>query len=318
MGDYKKILEHAPHMRDFRINDMVGFRGDVLCYWPNIESASVSTDAQGFRHSNWRGKTMSVVDCLQEERYGIVLGPSTMFGSGISGNEKTIPSLLAEMLDIPFANASLPGGNSRNLYTLLIGLVAGAKSPPSVVVFSNGGDLSNFCEASQSDAIFGSPNRMQMRSMKPNEASDSEADFSRVLAFSSIWATALKRLCQVYNAGNVMAHQSTFFEKSAATDRERDCALGEASNPIQEKVFANFRTFNAPFFEKRKEIAQGLNMPLAGDGLGDRLSFVDEFHLDEQGTKVLADSIAGQVEIALDRKRKRETKAKKPPTQKKG
>lgn len=313
MGDYKKILEYSPHMQDFRINDMVAFRGDVLCYWPDIETASVTTDTQGFRHSCWRGKTMSVVECLQEKRYGIVLGPSTMFGSGIDGNEKTIPSLLAEMLDFPFANASLPGGNSRNLYTLLIGMVAGAKSPPEVVVFSNGGDLSNFCEARQSDAIFGSPNRIQLRSMRPNESSDSETDFSRVLAFSSIWATALKRVCQFYNAGTVMAHQSTFFEKSAATDRERDCALGEASHPNQEKVFDSFRTFNARFFDKRKEIAERLNMPLAGEGLSDKLSFVDEFHLDEDGARTFAGAIAEKVELALQRREKRiAKKASKP------
>jgi hypothetical protein len=63
-----------------------------------------STDAGGFRHSVFRGETFSVADITRRDRYGLVLGPSSVYGFGLAGNENTMPSRLAEHLGFPFAN----------------------------------------------------------------------------------------------------------------------------------------------------------------------------------------------------------------------
>lgn len=299
MANYKKIAEHYPAISDFRLSDLIGFRGDVLSYWANRKRDSFSTDAQGFRHSTFGGKTLSVVDCTQSERYGIVLGASNIFGIGVAGNENALASLLAERFGFPFANAAMPGGNSRNLHALLIGLIAGARQPPAVIVLSNGGDLANFCEAGMVDPVFGSPNRMQMKSIEFGKLKvDPNAQFDRLSTFSSLWASATATLCRLYKSPLVMTHQSTFFEKRSPTPSEVECGLGKAERPGQKIVFARFKSVNPRFFAKRAEIAKQLGLPLAGVDT-ERLTFVDEFHLDRDGTRTLAKAVGDVIEPLL-------------------
>ena len=146
MANYQKIIELRPEMADFFENRRkIGVRGDVLTYWPNIRCDSFTTDSAGFRHSTFEGKELSLADCLHAGRYGIALGASNLFGFGLAGNENCLPSLLSQRFGFPFANAAMPGANSRNLHSLLVGLIAGAGRPPAVVVHSNGGDLAGFC-----------------------------------------------------------------------------------------------------------------------------------------------------------------------------
>ena len=116
MANREKILELRPELADFRTKLNVTMRGDVLTYFPNKRCASFSTDAGGFRHSVFDGREYSVADCLRSERCGLVLGASNVFGSGVAGNENVMASLLAERFGFPFANAAMPGANSRNLH----------------------------------------------------------------------------------------------------------------------------------------------------------------------------------------------------------
>src|SRR5688572_30020096 len=162
MADYQKIIRHRPEVREFIRNRRWVHRGDVVAYGPNIRCKSFSTDAAGFRHSVFAGKTLSVSDCLDNDRYGIVLGPSNVYGFGLAGNENTMPSLLAERFGFPFANVGLPEGNSRSLFSLLMALTARAPRPPAVVLHLSGGDFTSFCYTSIADAVFGPPNIKQM------------------------------------------------------------------------------------------------------------------------------------------------------------
>ncbi len=98
---------------------------------------------------------------MQSERYCLVLGASNSFG--VAGDENTMASLLSERLGFPFANCAMPGANSRNLNSLLISTIAGAPRPPSIVIFSSGGYLGTFCDASYADPVFGSPSHNQRR-----------------------------------------------------------------------------------------------------------------------------------------------------------
>jgi hypothetical protein len=306
MANYRKIVELRPEMADFfRNRRLIAYRGDVLAYSANIRTESFSTDAAGFRHSRFEGKDWSVADCLQESSYGLVLGASNLFGFGVAGNENSLASLLAERFGFPFANAAMPGGNSRHLHSLLIGLMAAGKRPPSVVVLSNGGDLATFCESSIADPVYGSPNRAQLKSLGQNGArrreNDADRSFPRLLAFSALWTSTIAGLCRARQVPMVLVHQSTFFEKSRPTALEVECGLGQPFHPSQQRQFANHRKFDEPFYTKRKAIADALRIPLAGWGMTEDISFIDEFHCDRDGIKVMAKAVGDEIEASLGR-----------------
>lgn len=301
MGDLNTILKYHPALADFKPAELFRVRGDVLTYCADYQSDSFSTDSWGFRHSTFEGKKVSVADCLTAPRYGLVLGPSSLFGTGVAGDENCMASLLAQRFGFPFANAAMPGGNSRNLNSLLVGHIATAEHRPTAVVLSNGGDLANFCEAGFADPIFGSPNRIQLKAMKEGSAkADRDANFPRMLTFTNIWTTATATLCRAYGIRLVMVHQSTFFEKAKPSKSERESRLGEAQSPGQVRVFATFRKFNQGFFDRRQEIAERLGVPLAGLGLTEKLTFIDEFHVDRAGTQVLAQDVGDKLAPLLD------------------
>ena len=299
MASYEKIVECWPEVADFLENQRkIGLRGDVLTYWPSSSCDSFSTDSAGFRHTTFGGRTYSVADCLASERYGIVLGPSTTFGFGISGNENTGASIGAERFGFPTANASMPGANSRNLHSLLTGLLSGAKRKPAVVSFSCDGDLGGFCSSSLADPIFGSPNISQQQSVqKTADNADPEKNFPSLLAFTTLWTSAIARLCRANGIPLFLLDQTGFFEKAEPTEIERECGLGEVFCAWQEAQFANHRKFNQPFFEHRRKLAQSLGIPLAS-GPGD-VTFIDEFHSDAEGTRRITEAMCDDIEAVL-------------------
>ena len=305
MANYQRIMQLRPEMADFFQNrEQIGYRGDVLAYRAKTSTDSFSIDSSGFRHSMFGGKTFSVAECRQSSRYGIVLGASNLFGFGVAGNENCMPSLLAERFGFPFANAAMPGANSRNLNSLLVGLLASAPKPPAVVIHSSGGDLASFCESSLADPIFGSPNRYQFKSLKDSGLGpDPDQNFPRVLTFTALWTSAMASLCRVYGTDLVLIHQSTFFEKTKPNAFELECALGEPAHPKQERQFANHRKYNEPFYLKRKAIADHLQIPLAGWAMTDQLGFLDEFHCDRDGIRLMSEAVGDKVEPLLQREK---------------
>lgn len=292
MADYQKIIELRPEMADFfESRRKIGLRGDVLTYWPNTRNDSFTTDSAGFRHSRFNGKDLSLSECIHSDRFGIVLGASHLFGFGVAGNENTLPSLLAERFGFPFANAALPGGNSRNLHSLLLGLLSSTRQAPAIVLMANGGDLAGFCESSLADPIFGSPNRSQLKTVQSNaDNADAEKNFPHMLTFSAMWTSAVATLCRRRRIPFVLLHQSTFFEKTKPTKLELECGLGEALHPRQELQFANHRKFNERFYARRKGLAEALGVPLAGAPT-DAIGFIDEFHCDKEGLRVIAEAV---------------------------
>jgi hypothetical protein len=302
MANSKKIVELRPEVADFRTRLSVTLRGDVLSYFPNRRCSSFSTDGAGFRHSVVRGQEHSVADCLRSERWGLVLGASNLFGSGVAGNENIMASLLAERFGFPFANAAMPGANSRNLHSLLISLVARAGRAPAVAAVSTGCDLASFCESSRADATFGSPNRVQLKWQEDGDgasATNPDESFPRMLAFTMLWTNALTAICRGYGIPLVLIHQSTSFEKSKLNPYEKACGLGEPFNPAQERQFENHRKFNQPFYDKRKQIADARKIPLAGWQLKDEISFIDEFHCDRDGIRLMSEAVGNEIEPLL-------------------
>src|SRR5262245_31896911 len=218
-----------PEVREFIRNRRWVHRGDVVTYGPNVRCNSFSTDAAGFRHSMFRGQDMSVRDCLQSERYGLVLGPSSVYGFGLAGNENTMPSLLADRFGFPFANIGLPEGNSRNLYSLLASFIARSNHPPSAVVHISGGDYTNFCYTSVADPVFGSPNLKQMAMVLEERGGRPPADqqIGALLAFTSLWMRAVVELCRLRAVPVILSDDTTFFEKRNPSEIERESELGK-------------------------------------------------------------------------------------------
>ena len=95
----------------------------------------------------------------------------------------------------------------------------------------------------------------------------------------------------MYKVPVVLGYDSTFFDKAAATPVEEGFELGKPARQSQVRQFANHRKFGDAFYGRRRETADQLKVPLAGRGLTDAMTFVDEFHCDANGMLLLADAV---------------------------
>jgi hypothetical protein len=301
MADYQKIIRHRPEVREFIRNRAWVHRGDVVAYGPNIRCASFSTDSAGFRHSVHGGRTLSLNDCLQSARYGLVIGASNVYGFGLAGNEHTMPSLLAERFGFPFANLGLPEGNSRSLFSLLMAITVRAPRLPSVVVHLSGGDFTSFCYTSLADPVFGPPNIKQMKAALEERGGAPPAgqQLPALLAFTGLWIGAIGKLCQERGIPLVLGEDVTFFEKGEASAMDVECGLGVARHPAQARQFATHRKYVMDYRARRIAAAAALGAPLPGPGPGNAIGFIDEFHYDRDGTRELCDHFAGAIEPLL-------------------
>ena len=301
MADYQKIMRLRPEVRDFSRNRRWVHRGDVIFYGANIQCNSFSTDERGFRHSTFEGKTYSVRDCVGSGRYGLVLGPSSVYGFGLAGNENTMPSLLAERFGFPFANIGLPEGNSRNLFSLLNAMVARAPKPPAAVVHISGGDFTSFCYTGIADPIFGPPNLKQVNMVLKERGGRPPAkrEMPQLLAFTSLWIRAVAELCKARKIPLVLADDTTFFEKEKPSHLDVEMALGTPFNPSQRAQFDTHKAFVVDYHTRRKTVAEKLGVPLVGPGKTNDLGFIDEFHYDRDGTRALCDDFAKGLEKLL-------------------
>jgi hypothetical protein len=301
MANYQAIVRLRPEVRDFIRNRRWVHRGDVIAYGPNIECDSFSTDGGGFRHSTLAGTRYALRDCLEQERYGLVLGPSSVYGFGLAGNENTFPSLLAERFGFPFANVGLPEGNSRNLYAMLLAIVARASRAPAAVLHISGGDYTSFCYTGIADPVFGSPNlkQMQMALKERGGRPPGDRQIGPLLAFTSLWIRAVAELCRARKLPLVLADDTTFFEKAEPTQVEIESGLGVPSGAEQDVQFATHRKFAPDYHQRRRTVADRLGVPLAGPGMTNDIGFIDEFHYDRDGTRALVDQYAAALEPLL-------------------
>jgi lysophospholipase L1-like esterase len=291
MANYQAIMRRLPEVRQFIRNRRWVHRGDIITYGPNIRCDAFSTDGFGFRHSVFGGETLSVRDCLQRERYGLVFGSSNLYGFGLGGNDNTIPSLLAQRFGFPFANVCLPEANSRNLHSLLSAYLARAPHPPAAVVHMSGGDFTNFCYTSIADAVFGSPNIKQIAMVQAERGQLPAPDtqIRALLDFTALWTRQIVQACQRRGVPVVLGNDTTFFEKAEPDPGEAEAALGQAVGAAQERQFATHRRFVDAFYARRQGLAERLGVPLAGFGASNSIGFVDEFHYDRDGTRALAE-----------------------------
>lgn len=301
MADLNTLMRMRPEYGTFLNRRNLIHRGEVVAFRPNARLKYFNTDGAGFRHSSFKGKLLSVKEALESEKYGLVLGSSHIFGLGIIGDEHTLPSLLAEEFGIPFANVSLPEGNSRNLFSLLNGYLARLPNPPAAVIHFSGGDFTSFCYGGTADPVFGSPNLMQIADASEQVANypPAAATFPALQAFTTLWTRSIIQLCKARQVPVILGHDTTFFEKSGANEFEKTCKLGTPFNPLQQRWFPVHKEFFPKFLERREEIAARTGVPLAGPGPHNTLGFIDEFHYDEDGMRMLSQDVTKALQPIL-------------------
>jgi hypothetical protein len=303
MADLNALIRERPEYAVFLNQRNLIHRGDIAGFRPNMSNEYFSTDAGGYRHSRLGTQTLAVADILKRERYGIVLGSSHIFGVGLIGNENTLPSLLAERCGIPFANVSLPEGNSRNLFSLLTAVTARAPHPPAIVIHFSGGDFTSYCYSGLADPVFGSPNIKQvLEANKKQRAGPPPAQktMPALLGFTTLWTRSIVRLCRSRDIPLVLGHDTTFFEKNTdPSEYEQHFKLGSPCNERQRQWFPRHKAHFPQFLERREALAANLDVPLAGPGPRNELTFIDEFHYDREGTIGLCDDVARSVEPLL-------------------
>ena len=301
MADLNTLMRIRPEYGAFLNRRNVVHRGEVVVFRPNSRTRFFSTDTGGFRHSVLDGEPYSVSDALKHDRYGMVLGSSHIFGIGLVGDESTLPSVLSERFGFPFANVSLPEGNSRNLFSLLNAFLARAPRPPAVVIHFSGGDFTSFCYGGAADAVFGSPNLKQIENASKQAPSYAPAEqyVPALLAFTTLWTRSIVQLCRAQGVPLILGNDTTFFEKEVPSEYELQCKLGSPFNALQEHWFPTHRRFFPQFLARRKEIATNFSVPLVGPGPRNDLTFVDEFHYDAAGTRAFADEIAQAIQPLL-------------------
>jgi len=303
MANFEQILRHRPHYAEFIFTKTFRHRGEVLGFPPNYQGKSFTTDERGYRHTVFNGQTMSVAEIVRGGRYGIVLGTSRAFASGVAGNHNTIPSLLSERFGFPFANVSLPHASTRNLFSLLYPMMMRPRSRPAAVVQFTTGDLTGLCYTSHADPIFGSPNPKQLKTIEegPTVLVEPERALEDMLSFTSLWTRAIADLCRRAGVPMVIPHDTSFFEKRHPSDREIECELGKPVYRYERRWFSNHKKFAERFHNRRAGLAERLKVPLAGPGATNDLGFIDEFHYDEDGTKAMASYIGDALEPLLNR-----------------
>lgn len=300
MADYAQVIRRRPEVREFIRNRRWIHRGEALIYGPNFSGEGFSTDAAGFRETVCGGKPFSTAEAVASERFGLVMGPSNVYGFGCAGNENTMPSLLASQFGFPFANIGLPEGNSRNLFTILLRMVRSNRRP-AIVVHLSGGDFTGFCYSGIADPAFGFPNLYQVgqvvseRGGRPPAAQQA----ANLYAFSNLWCSTIADLCRAANIPLLFGDDTTFFEKANPNDYDVACKLGVASSPEQTRQFAVHHDHGLGFYLNRERLAERTHVPLAGLGRHNDIGFIDEFHYDADGTRALTDEIAKGVEGLL-------------------
>ena len=295
------MMKLKPGFRVFMDSRYLAHRGDVVVFRPGTHNDHYSVDSAGFRHSVFGGETLAVRDVIQRERYGVVLGSSHIFGLGTSGNQCTLPSLLGERFGFPFANVSLPEGNSRNLFSQLTALLVRAPRPPEVLLLFTGGDFTGFTATCIADPVFGPPNLLQYSHMIEERGSPPAAEdyFKPLLAYTSLWVQSIVRTCRRAGIPVMLGDDTTFFEKREPSAMDIECRLGTPANQHQKRSFAAHKPHFPAFVRHREALAQKLGVPLAGPGLSNDYTYFDEWHYDADGTRSLSEDVAPALELLL-------------------
>jgi len=282
MANYLAVARHFPAVRDYLRNRRWVRRGDVVAYAPSLSAACFSTDAFGFRHTEWRGSRHGIATCEAGGRYGLVFGASHVFGFGLGSNAETLPSRLSERLGFPCLTVSYPEADTRTLYATYLRIVTTSPHPPALAALFDGGDLTRFCYSGKADPLFGSPDfEAPVDAAAP---ATSPEDIARLIAFSGFWRQQFAALSSRAGIPFLSGVDYTFLDKPGPDAIESACGLGETTTPACARRFEAHRAAVMAWHGSRAVFRENVlkARPWAGDMEERRFvgefHFIDEFH----------------------------------------
>lgn len=107
----------------------------------NYKSKYINTDKNGFRFTKFNKKYISIDEIDKYDEVNILVGGSTVFGVGSSGDDTTISSYLSEKTGEVWLNFGIRGGVSLTEYIHLIRFLYKAKKIKNIVFFSGINDI---------------------------------------------------------------------------------------------------------------------------------------------------------------------------------
>lgn len=302
MADYKRIIKYFPPVRDYIRNRQWVKRGDVIAYAPGNRSEHFTTDTVGFRRTVFNGKSLSLPECMVEDRYAMILGSSHVFGFGLQSDKQTFASRLSDIMGFPFASVVFPEADTRTLHSVLYNIVSSAPNKPNAIILTTGGDLTRFCYTGAADPLFGSPNMLDKDALESIRLEEEEASLNAahdaMLSASRIWIRAIIEITRQAGVAIIMADDTTFMDKQTPDAVEIDCKLGIAIGTDQQRRFDLQRRYGSKSYRARQEVADRHGVNLIGPDKN-QVGFIDEFHYRadsiEDFSNLLASGLVGMI-----------------------
>jgi hypothetical protein len=293
MANYRALLRYFPPAQDYLQQRKWVRRGDVLGYAPYTKTPSFSTDAFGFRHTEFGGRAVGLGNIEEYERVGLVLGSSHIFGFALGGNGETLPSQLSLRFGYPFLGIVFPEADTRTLHASLLRLLGQFAKRIANVILITGGDFTRYCYVEMADPLFGPP--ILPVESRTRRATEPDAEFANFLHFTCFWTKACGELARAAGVNFSLLDDITFFEKSVPDAIERACELGVARSELQEKRFGVHRRHFAASSEARRRLAKTCRLRPLSFPAADDLRFVDEYHYRAESHALIAQHIAEQI-----------------------
>ena len=259
----------------------------MLAYAPGVRASSFSTDALGFRHTNFEGRDIGIANVEEYGRVGLVLGSSHLFGFGLKANGETLPSRH------PFLGIVYPEADTRTLHATLFRLLRQAGKRIANVVLITGGDFTRYCYVESADPLFGPP--MLASDARSKEAAISDTEFASFIHFTCFWTRACGELAKEAGVPFSLAEDVTFFEKSNPDATEVACELGVPRSELQSKRFTLHRRHFAASFAARRKLAESCRFRVVSFPEPAALRFIDEYHYRAESQSLIAERLAEQL-----------------------
>ena len=137
MEQQHRLTPHMKQYEDFALGDIRWLPYVIFFNKPGYASPALHTDSAGFRVSHGPCGSCSLQDAPSAGEVSVLLGSSTAFGLGASGDEHTLPSLLSQGPGgVPWLNLAAPAFNSTQEVVLFLLHRHQLPAVRNIVVFS--------------------------------------------------------------------------------------------------------------------------------------------------------------------------------------
>ena len=298
MANYREIVRRFPAARHYVRHRRWAKRGDVTAYAPNCEGGAFSTDRFGFRRGELNGAPYDLSAAFSGAPFGLVLGSSHVFGFGLDGNARSIPSRLSSLLGFACLNVSFPEADLRTLHAAATRITAHAPRPPAFICCFVGGTFTRYCYTRRCDALFGAPDFRSYHGAQPLAGSAAEAAaFSDLVDYGRFWLDQLNAFAEAQGCPLLIPAEFTAFEKRTLNGTETACELTVPIDAVQRGRFDTHRLRFRPFKAALTEWMDG--RVLLADMDPDALSFIDEFHYTQGAAELMAGSLAARLALPV-------------------